>query len=82
MHDVGMNMSQLSMSVRHIDDTIALARSWSHDLYHATDAFDMEHIGAKLSAAMAALDEARSALEGYEDAIEADHNSVGTVRLV
>ena len=82
MHDVGMNMSQLSMSVRHIDDTIALARSWSHDLYHATDAFDMERIGTKLSAAMAALDEARSALEGYEDAIEADHNSVGTVRLV
>lgn len=82
MHDVGMNMSQLSMSVKHIDDTIALARSWSHDLYHATDAFDMERIGTKLSAAMAALDEARSALEGYEDAIEADHNSVGTVRLV
>ena len=77
-----MNMSQLSMSVKHIDDTIALARSWSHDLYHATDAFDMERIGTKLSAAMAALDEARSALEGYEDAIEADHNSVGTVRLV
>ena len=82
MHDVGMNMSQLSMSVKHIDDTIALARSWSHDLYHATDAFDMERIGTKLSAAMAALDEARSALEGYENAIEADHNSVGTVRLV
>ena len=29
------------------------------------------------------LDEAGKALpEGYEEAIEADHNSVGTVRLV
>lgn len=82
MHDVGMNMSQLSMSVKHIDDTIALARSWSHDLYHATEAFDMERIEGKLSAAMKALDEARAALEGYDEAIEADHNSVGTVKLV
>ena len=31
---------------------------------------------------MGALDEARGALDGYEDAIEADHNAVGTVRLV
>ena len=29
-----------------------------------------------------ALDEAREALAGYEDTIEADHNSVGSVRLV
>ena len=82
MHDVGMNMSQLAMSVKQIDDTVALARSWSHDLFHATEAFDMGHIGKKLTDAMAALDEARAALEGYEDAIEADHNAVGTVRLV
>ena len=27
-------------------------------------------------------EEARAALEDYEEAIEADHNSVGTVRLV
>lgn len=82
MHDVGMNMSQLSMSVKQVDDTIALARSWSHDLFHATQAYDMELIGQKLAGAMDALDEARSALEGYEDAIEADHNAVGTVRMV
>lgn len=82
MHDVGMNMSQLAMSVKQIDDTVALARGWSHDLFHATEAFDMERIGQKLTDAMAALDEARAALEGYEDAIEADHNAVGTVRLV
>lgn len=82
MHDVGMNMGQLSMSVKHIDDTIALARTWSHDLYHATEAFDMERIGGKLEAAMAALDEARAALAGYDEAIEADHNAVGSVRLV
>ncbi len=82
MHDVGMNMSQLAMSVKQVDDAICLARSWSHDLLHATEAFEMECIGAKLSTAMAALDEARAALEGYEDAIEKDHNAVGTVRLV
>ncbi|MBM6756167.1 hypothetical protein H6A18_06525 [Collinsella tanakaei] len=82
MHDTGMNMSQLAMSVKQIDDTIALARSWSHDLMHATEAYDMERIGTKLRGAMDALAEARSALEGYEDAIEADHNAVGTVRLV
>ncbi len=82
MHDVGMNMSQLAMSVKQIDDTVALARGWSHDLFHATEAFEMERIGQKLTDAMAALDEARAALEGYEDAIEADHNAVGTVRLV
>lgn len=82
MHDVGMNMSQLAMSVKQIDDTVALARSWSHDLFHATETFEMERIGQKLTDAMAALDEARAALEGYEDAIEADHNAVGTVRLV
>ncbi|MDO4437641.1 MAG: hypothetical protein Q4B77_06815 [Coriobacteriaceae bacterium] len=82
MHDVGMNMGQLEMSVKQVDDTIALARNWSHDLLHATENFDMERIGDKLAAAMRALDEARKALEGYEDAIEADHNSVGTVKLV
>ena len=82
MHDVGMNMGQLAMSMRQIDDTIALARTWCHDLYHATESFGMERIGAKLEAAMAALHEAHDALEGYEEAIEADHNAVGTVRLV
>ena len=82
MHDVGMNMSQLAMSVKQIDDTIALARDWSHQLLHATENFDMERIGAKLEATMDALGEARAALEGYEEAIEADHNSVGTVKRV
>ena len=82
MHDVGMNMSQLAMSVKQIDDTIALARDWSHQLLHATENFDMERIGAKLEATMDALGEARAAPEGYEEAIEADHNSVGTVKLV
>ena len=42
----------------------------------------MQRIEEKLSRAMKALDEAREALAGYEDAIEADHNSVGSVRLV
>ena len=82
MHDVGMNMSQLAMSVKQVDNTIELARSWSHDLFHATEAYDMERIDSKLAQAMRSLDEARAALEGYEEAIEADHNSVGTVRLV
>ncbi|MBM6953038.1 hypothetical protein [Enorma phocaeensis] len=82
MHDVGMNMGQLAMSVKQVDDAIALARDWSHSLLHATENFDMERIGGKLEAAMEALDEARRALDGYEDAIEADHNSVGSVRLV
>lgn len=82
MHDVGMNMSQLAMSVKQVDNAIELARSWSHDLFHATEAYDMERIGSKLAQAMRSLDEARAALEGYEEAIEADHNSVGTVRLV
>ena len=82
MHDTGMNMGQLAMSVKQVDDTIALARDWSHELLHATEAFDMERIGAKLRDTMEALDEARQALAGYEEAIEADHNSVGTVKLV
>lgn len=82
MHDVGMNMGQLAMSMRQIDDTIALVRTWCHDLYHATESFGMERTEEKLAAAMKALDEARDALEGYEEAIEADHNAVGTVRLV
>ena len=82
MHDVGMNMNQLAMSVKQIDDAIALARSWSHDLYHATEAFDMTRTEEKLAGAMRALDAAREALAGYEDAIEADHNSVGSVKLV
>ena len=75
MHDVGMNMSQLAMSVKQVDDTIQLAHEWSHQLLHATENFDMERIGAKLEAAMAALHEAH-------DALEADHNSVGSVKLV
>ena len=54
MHDVGMNMSQLAMSVKQVDDTIELAHEWSHQLLHATENFDMERIGAKLEAAMAA----------------------------
>lgn len=82
MHDVGMNMSQLEMSVRQVDDTIQLAHEWSHLLLHATENFDMERIGAKLEAAMKALDEAHEALQGYPEAIEADHNSVGSVKLV
>ena len=55
MHDVGMNMSQLAMSVKQVDDTIELAHEWSHQLLHATENFDMERIGAKLEAAMTAL---------------------------
>lgn len=47
MHDVGMNMSQLAMSVKQVDDTIELAHEWSHQLLHATENFDMERIGAK-----------------------------------
>ncbi|MBE6468510.1 MAG: hypothetical protein E7001_00725 [Coriobacteriaceae bacterium] len=82
MHDIGMNMGQLEMSVRQIDDSIQLAREWSHALLHATENYDMERIGAKLEAAMDALDAARAALDGYAGAIEADHNSVGSVRLV
>ena len=46
MHDVGMNMSQLAMSVKQVDNTIELARSWSHDLLHATETYDMERIGS------------------------------------
>ena len=42
----------------------------------------MERIGAKLEACMVALDEAHKALADYEEAIEADHNSVGSVKLV
>lgn len=82
MHDVGMNMSQLEMSVKQIDDTIMLARDWSHTLLHATENFDMERIGGKLEETMRALGEAHEALIGYADAIEADHNAVGTVTLV
>ena len=47
MHDVGMNMSQLAMSVKQVDDTIELAHEWSHQLLHATENFDMERIGAQ-----------------------------------
>ena len=36
MHDVGMNMSQLAMSVKQVDDTIELAHEWSHQLLHET----------------------------------------------
>lgn len=82
MHDIGMNTNQLAMSVKQIDDTIELARTWAHNLVHATENFDMQQIGSKLEAAMDALREAHEALAGYEDAIEADHNAVGTVKLV
>lgn len=82
MHDVGMNMSQLAMSVKQVDDTIELAHDWSHSLLHATENYSMDRIGAKLEACMAALNEAHAALADYEEAIEADHNSVGTVKLV
>ena len=82
MHDVGMNMSQLAMSVKQVDDTIELAHEWSHQLLHATDKFDMAGMGATREAAWAARHEAHDALEGYEEAIEADHNSVGSVKLV
>ncbi|MHA7992831.1 hypothetical protein [Collinsella sp. BM28] len=82
MHDAGMNMGQLEMSIKQVDDAIALAHEWSHTLLHATETYDMERIGGKLEAAMSALDEARGALEGYQEAIEADHNAVGTIKLV
>ena len=82
MHDVGMNMSQLAMTVKHIDDAIELAHDWAHDLTHATEAYQMDRIAHKLEQAMTALGEAHAALEGYEEAIESDHNSVGSVKLV
>lgn len=82
MHDIGMNMGQLEMSIKQIDDTIALARAWSHQLLHESESFDMSRTAAKLETAMHALDSARTALEGYAEAVEADHNSVGSVRLV
>ena len=40
------------------------------------------YISRRQMPALRALDEARAALEGYSDAIEADHNAVGTVRMV
>ena len=55
MHDVGMNMSQLAMSVKQVDNTIELARSWSHDLLHATETYDMERIGSKLAMSQASI---------------------------
>lgn len=82
MHDIGLNMSQLEMSMGHIDDTIGLAREWTHQLLHATEQYDMNRASAKLTAVMSALDEACTALEGYADAIEADHNAIGSVRIV
>ena len=82
MHDVGMNMEQLAMTARQIDDVIELARTWSHDLCHAAEAHQMDRTAHKLEQTLQALGEARAALEGYEDAIERDHNSAGSVRLV
>lgn len=70
-----MNMSQLAIGVKQVDDTIELAHEWSHQLLRSRPKiFDMERIGAKLEAAMAALHR-RDALEGYEEAIEADHTT-------
>ncbi|MFR7670278.1 MAG: hypothetical protein ACLU0O_05805 [Collinsella sp.] len=63
MHDVGMNMSQLAMSVKQVDDTIELAHEWSHSAAACDRELDMECIGAKLEAAMSALHEAHDALE-------------------
>ena len=39
------------MSIKQVDDAIALAREWSHTLLHATETYDMERIGGKLEAA-------------------------------
>ena len=82
MHDIGMNTAQLEMSVAHIDEAIALSHAWTQQLLDATENYSMDRIGAKLEACLAALDDARGALEGYTDAIEADHNAVGSVKLV
>ena len=41
MHDVGMNMSQLAMSVKQVDDTIELAHEWSHQLLLDNSAADV-----------------------------------------
>lgn len=82
MHDVGMNTSQLEASVKQVDEAIELACTWSRRLLDAVDAYGMERIGGKLEDAARALDEARAGLQGYEDAIKADHNAVGTVKLV
>ena len=82
----GMNIHYIMWSLDYFLDVQQRLGFESIELWcaepHATENFDMERIGAKLEAAMAALHEAHDALEGYEEAIEADHNSVGSVKLV
>ncbi|MBY4797635.1 hypothetical protein K6V98_04605 [Collinsella sp. AGMB00827] len=82
MHDIGLNAGQLELSVRQMDDVIQLASAWGKRLLEDAEGTGMEAIGSKLEAALASLSDAREALAGYPDAIESDHNAVGTVRLV
>lgn len=82
MHDVGMNMSQLAMSVKQVDDTIELAHEWSHQLLHATENFDMERIDAKLEAAWPRCTRPTTHSRATKRPSRPTNNSVGSVKLV
>lgn len=84
MHDVGMNMQQLSTGIGQVRDVIELARGWSGELADACASNQMDRTARRLSAAATALDEAVAALANADQAIEDDHNDYGgaSVELV
>ncbi len=73
----GVNTQQLQDTVKHIDETIALARRWTHQMYHLADNGKMERSAAQLQKVQVALDDVRALLDEAHDAIERDDRDTG-----
>ena len=73
----GVNTQQLQDTVKHIDETIALTRRWTHQMYHLADGGKMERAAAQLQKVQAALDDVRELLDEAQDAIERDDRDNG-----
>lgn len=80
----GVNTQQLKDTITQIDETIALARRWTHRMYHLADNGQMEKTAKKLQNIQGMLDEVRAELDEVQDVIDredADTSGV-TVDLV
>ncbi len=70
----GVNASQLKSSIQQIDESVALARRWTHRAHHLAADGSLAKTSDKLMEAQHMLDEVRAALEEAMSLVEDEDN--------
>lgn len=68
----GVNTKQLKDTIQQLDEAVALARRWTHRLYHLADDGGQGATAKALSEVQSLLDDARAALTDANDAVDED----------